>query len=87
MTTYFKYTILNRNAILKSAECACIYCFNKFAPEEIIEWCTDVDESGVHRNDTAICPYCFIDAVIIPDSSVYYTENDLIVWRSEGFSM
>ncbi len=46
----------HRTEILSSKVCACFYCRESFAPDEIDEW-TDDDQ-------TALCPKCGIDSVI-----------------------
>jgi hypothetical protein len=52
-----KFAIHNKNTLEMVKECSCYYCFKVFSPSEIKEW---VDK----EQDTAICPYCGIDAVI-----------------------
>jgi hypothetical protein len=76
---YWSYVTLNKQAILKSTECACIFCFKKFKPEEIQEFCCDNDVC-----ETAICPYCQIDA-IVPNYLVNYNDDDLKRWHKMGF--
>jgi hypothetical protein len=51
-----KYAIHNRSSIATTERCGCYYCGNIFTPETIKEW---VDE-----NDTALCPFCSVDAVL-----------------------
>lgn len=46
----------NRELIDKSLLCACFHCKQYFPPDRIVSW-TDDDE-------TALCPYCDIDAVL-----------------------
>ena len=53
--------------------CACVCCFNIFGREEITE-ITDVS--------TAICPYCYVDAVIPLTPSNF---QNLTKWRLQGF--
>lgn len=80
MNSYFKYTTLNRSALNKSTECACIYCLKKFNPAEIEEWCWDYDTIGISQQDTAICPHCNVDT-IVPNILISYTDDNLILWR------
>ena len=46
----------NRLTIKKSRKCGCFYCLAIFTPDEIKVW-------GDHE-DTALCPFCDIDAVL-----------------------
>lgn len=48
----------NRQEVKKSDTCGCFYCRKMFVPKEIKNWI--IDDKG----DTALCPYCQIDAVI-----------------------
>lgn len=74
--SYMQYVSNNCREIYMSTECACIYCFRKFGPYEIIDW--------VETDNTAICPYCGTDAVV-PNSAIAYTLDNLREWHSEGF--
>lgn len=47
--------IHNKNLLVD--ECSCFYCFRVFPVQSIELW---VDREG----DTAICPFCSVDAVI-----------------------
>lgn len=54
-------------------------------PSEIIEYCDNknpVTEEFI--SETAICPYCSVDA-IVPNSLVNYTQSDLEKWHVEGW--
>ena len=51
----------HREALLASDVAVCYYCFAEFPPSSITEWC-DEDEDGVGQ--TAICPFCPVDAVV-----------------------
>lgn len=87
MLSYMKYVTLNKQAITKSNECACIYCFKLMKPCEITEYCLDKDTvTNKLINETALCPYCGIDS-IIPNSLVNYTKNDLEKWHLEGWGL
>jgi hypothetical protein len=48
--SYFQYTTLNRNYINLSSECACIFCFRKFKPDAIIDFCEDIDINNDYFN-------------------------------------
>jgi hypothetical protein len=51
-----KHSFKTRDELLVSTACGCFYCERMFSPREVQEW---ADEG-----QTAICPYCGIDAVI-----------------------
>lgn len=46
----------NKKSLEQSKECSCFYCLRDFSVDLIVMW-TD-------RGDTAICPFCSVDAVI-----------------------
>jgi hypothetical protein len=48
----------NRATLSQSNLCGCFYCLKTFSPSEILEW---IDDKNA---DTAMCPYCGIDAII-----------------------
>lgn len=83
---YIKYVTLNKNALRQSSECGCVYCYERYDPLEITDWCGDFDyQTNSWMNDTAICPYCGVDAVV-PNSIIKYTDDDLKKWHKLGFS-
>ena len=49
----------NRKALMASQIAACVYCMKEFSPSRIVDW---VDEGS--DDETALCPYCDIDAVV-----------------------
>ena len=51
----------HRSEILDSDLCGCFHCLKTFEPTSIVEW-VDVDEAG--QGQTALCPFCGVDAVI-----------------------
>lgn len=51
----------NKSALAFVSECACYHCLKVYCPTEIKEW-TD-------ENNTAICPYCNVDAVLPVNTS------------------
>ena len=55
----------NRELLLQDQLCGCFYCQRIFRSGEVVDWYGDHDE-------TAVCPYCGIDAVIVerPDLPV-----------------
>ncbi len=50
----------NKTQLDNTSKCGCYHCFAIFTPQEIKEWTDD--------GDTAICPFCFVDAVL-PETS------------------
>jgi len=52
-----KMSSRHREYIELSHKCACFYCLKTFQKDEIVQW---VDNNG----QTALCPYCNIDAVL-----------------------
>lgn len=66
------HTSFHREAIEASQHCVCGQCQERFAPAEIREW-TDwlpsvpESERSDENGQTAICPFCSVDAVL-PDS-------------------
>ena len=55
----------HREEVLASSQCACFYCLDRFFSYEITQW-TDDNEDGIGQ--TAICPYCNVDAVFGEES-------------------
>lgn len=53
----YKCAANNKEELQRSQKCGCFSCLTVFYPYEIKWWIPD--ETG-----TAICPYCFTDAVI-----------------------
>ena len=71
----------HREEVLASQQCGCFYCCSIFAPSEIETW-IDVWE-GVGQ--TAMCPYCGIDAVIGSESGYPITPEFLNQMKSYWF--
>ena len=59
-----RYATGNEELVTRSSLCGCFNCGDIFPPEEIEDWADDKD------GRTAICPHCFIDAVL-PDCCPY----------------
>lgn len=55
--------------------CGCYYCLKIYSPLEITEWCDG--------QQTAICPYCGIDAVIPFDPENYDTGVERSEFKEE----
>ena len=51
----------NKAELEKSTKCGCFYCVEIYEPKEIYDW---VSKGIGDEKDTALCPYCGIDAVI-----------------------
>ena len=66
----------NREEIMAGEICGCFSCKNVFRTYEIDCWITG--ETG----DTAICPYCFIEAVI-GEKSGYPITGDFLAEMNE----
>jgi hypothetical protein len=70
----------NRQPLSTDQVCGCFYCLRIFRSNEI-EWPDETD-------DTAMCPYCGIDAVIGASSGIPITKQFLKsireYWFTEG---
>jgi len=51
-----KAAFRNRSTVVAADHCGCYSCLAEFSPDEIKEWTDD--------SDTALCPYCSVDAVL-----------------------
>ncbi|AQY51444.1 hypothetical protein PWEIH_14676 [Listeria weihenstephanensis FSL R9-0317] len=65
------YCIGNKLLLATSKRCGCFHCLQIFDPREITMW--------LDAEDTAICPFCSIDAVLpeldeLPISVDFLTE-------------
>jgi hypothetical protein len=56
LTALHKKSRSNRSSLEKSTICGCFYCFKEFVFERVVEWIDD--------DETALCPYCGVDAVL-----------------------
>ena len=61
-----QFSSYNRKEILQSKTCGCFCCLRQFNIDKITKW-IDEDEDGVGQS--ALCPFCEVDA-ILPDKSV-----------------
>ena len=78
------YASYNREALKNDKICGCFFCLNIFSPKEITDYCNEyyIDESNSNYCDektavTALCPHCYVDA-IIGESSGYLITEDLL---------
>lgn len=62
----------NFESLKQDKICGCFYCLEIFPPSEIKDKTTDLS-----KGDTAICPYCGIDAVIGESSGFPITQEFL----------
>ena len=63
----------NRGALLDAKECGCFFCLKIFNPVQISRWLNE---------ETALCPYCNVDAVI-PESCDYELDDSLLLAMKE----
>lgn len=64
-----RHSAHHREAIEKSILCGCFFCIRTFLPIEITDWVDD--------DDTALCPYCGIDAVLGSECG-YFIDDDFL---------
>ncbi len=62
-----RHSIHHRREVLQSELCGCFYCLRWLAPTQIEEW--------VDGGQTALCPYCGIDAVLGSASGMDLSEK------------
>jgi len=55
---YHDHVTANKEEISKSGKCGCASCVRIFDASEVTWFCKD--SSG----ETAVCPYCYVDALI-----------------------
>ena len=87
MSNYNIQTLItsNKQAMLESSECGCIFCLKRYDPKLIDEYCQDIDKTtGLWENCTAICYYCSVDSVV-PNSLFDYTDGILLEMRNIRF--
>lgn len=74
-----KFSANHREMLEKDKKCGCFFCLQIYDPAEIKNW--------IHcdRGDTALCPYCGIDAVIGESSGYTITEEFLQEMKSYWF--
>ena len=69
----------NRELLTQDILCGCFYCQRIFRSGEVTEWYGEHDES-------AVCPYCGIDAVIVEDPDLSITKAFLREMRQYWFT-
>lgn len=63
----------HRDELAASVRCGCFHCCRVYAATEIIDWIDPAPEMAAETGrsgQTALCPYCGVDAVI-GDASTY----------------
>ena len=70
----------NRTRLAAAEICGCFYCLKVFTPNKIIDWSLD------EPDETAICPYCGIDAVLGDNEGYPLTKSFLMAMYEEWFN-
>jgi len=73
-----KHSIRHRAELESSDQCGCFYCLEVFPMNQIKVWIDD--------EDTALCPFCGIDAVIGSAAGFPLTAAFLSEMRGHWFS-
>lgn len=73
-----KHSSNHREKLLLDVKCGCFYCLSIFNSKEISAWIEDI--SG-----TAICPYCWVDAIISESSDYPITKEFLLKMKKHWF--
>lgn len=74
-----KHSIYNQEEIMESNVCGCFSCKKIFQPNEIFNWCDEDNPKG----STALCPICYIDAVIGSKSGYPVDEQEFLEEMNE----
>lgn len=72
-----RHSSQNASELESGKECGCFFCKRIFPADEVVEF---VDEG-----ETALCPYCGIDSVIVTGPDVKITKELLVVLRKKYF--
>ncbi len=72
-----KHCIFHRDEIMASNYCGCFHCVKLFQPSQIEIWTDD--------DTTALCPFCYIDAVIGDAAGFTLTEKFLTEMKAHWF--
>jgi len=76
---YLTHVTANKSEIKKSKRCGCVSCTRMFDASEVEDYVKD------KRGDTAICPYCMVDAVIGDACGIELTQELLDELNEEWF--
>ena len=68
----------HKEKLLNDKICGCFYCGQVFAPSKITDW--------LETEDTGLCPYCGIDAIIGESCGYPITTDFLKHMREAWFS-
>ena len=79
LLTAHRRSYANKTRLKSASRCGCFYCLKIFTPDQIVDWCVD------EPDETAICPYCGIDAVLGDNEGVPLTEDLLQAMYDEWF--
>lgn len=74
----YKFSYQNKTKLENDTICGCFQCLEIYHPDEINDWMDD-------STDTAVCPYCSIDAVIGESSGYPITKEFLEKMNKEFF--
>ena len=66
----YAYSSKHREDVLDSKNCGCFHCLEHFSPSAIEEWTDSIPGADPYQGNTAICPFCHVDAVLGDKSPV-----------------
>lgn len=73
-----KYITNHKCQWLNHQYVVCLDCLSEYDKMQIKDWCDD--------GQTAICPYCWNDAVLLsPQHTNLYTYHDIVTFRGQYF--
>ena len=72
-----EYSSDNLELIRKSQKCGCFYCGKTFFSADFFDKLEWVRKPMENDRNTALCPFCGIDAVL-PDGAGYVLSNELL---------
>ncbi len=75
----YRHCSLNASEIKPGKECGCFFCLRIFPADEIVEFVDD--------DQTALCPYCDIDSVIVDGPDVEISKEILAELNKRYFGI
>ena len=75
-----KQSGFNRRLIEGAKECGCFHCCRRFPPQLVTDWMKEPGEE-----DTGLCPYCGVDALIVGSKEFPLSTGLLEALRTEWF--
>ncbi len=75
----YRHCSLNASEIKPGKECGCFFCLRIFPADEIVEFVDD--------DQTALCPYCDIDSVIVAGPEVEISKEILAKLNKKYFGI